>query len=261
MANNRLYTTDAAILTQIPIGEADRILTLFTAAEGKIRAVARGVRRPKSRIAGHLEPLTFCRLMIARGRTMDIISDADTIANYPRLRGSLEGIAYGSVCVELVNAFTPDEEADIPLLNLLTDCFSWINDGERSLALYYFEYALLCHVGFMPELYNCVACSKPIEPDNHGFSHRFGGTICNTCSHIEFRPPPTAQNHGPTFPLSLNTLKILRFFQSNKFKEVRNLKMNNPLTLEISRLLQDYITYLLERRLKSTAFLQALPKL
>lgn len=261
MAKNRLYTTDAAVLRQIPIGEADRILTLFTALQGKIRVVARGVRRPKSRIAGHLEPLTYCRLMIARGRTMDIVSDADTLANYPNLRGSLEGIALGTVCVELVNAFTPDEEPNLSLLNLLTDCFSWINEGERSLALHYFEFELLRQVGFMPELQDCVSCSKPIEPNNHGFSHRFGGTICNDCSRPELRSPSNNQNPGPTFPLSLNTLKILKFFQSHTFKEVRSLNVNKFLSEEINRLLQDYITYLLERRLKSTTFLETLPKL
>ena len=261
MAKNRLYTTDAAVLKQIPIGEADRVLTLFTAAQGKIRVVARGVRRPKSRIAGHLEPLTYCRLMIARGRTMDTVSDADTLANYPKLRSSLEGIALGTVCVELVNAFTPDEEPNPLLLNLLTDCFGWIDKGERSLALHYFEFELLRQVGFMPELQNCVSCSKAIQPNDHGFSHRFGGTICNACSRPELRSSSSAQNPGPTFPLSLNTLKILRFFQSHTFREISSLKMNKSLSQEINRLLQDYITYLLERRLKSTAFLEALPKL
>lgn len=261
MPNNRLYKTDAVVLRQTPIGEADRILTLFSATDGKIRAVAKGVRRPKSRIGGHLEPLTYCRLMIARGRNMDTISDAEALQNYPRLRESLEGIAYGSVCVELIIAFTPDEEANIPLLNLLTNCFTWFDNGERSLALHYFELELLRHVGFMPELYNCVACSKTIEPNDHGFSPKYGGAICGICSKINLETSPSSPVPGPILPLTLNALKVLRYFQSRNFTEVNTLKITRPLSREIGHLLHDYIAYLLERKLKSPAFLDAIPKL
>ena len=90
MQRSRIYKTEAIILKQIPIGEADRIFTLFTANLGKIKAVAKGVRKPKSRIGGHLEPLSHCSLMIARGRNLDIISSAETLNSFPKVKEHFE---------------------------------------------------------------------------------------------------------------------------------------------------------------------------
>ena len=84
--HERIYRTEAIVLSRMDYGEADRILTLYTPHRGKLRVIAKGVRRPLSRLGPHLEYFTRCRLMLARGRTFDTITGADTVDPYLGVR-------------------------------------------------------------------------------------------------------------------------------------------------------------------------------
>ena len=254
MEKPRLYKTEAVVLKQMPIGEADRVLTLFTATMGKVRAVARGVRRPKSRMAGHLEPLVHCRLMLARGRTLDVVSGVETLHGFPHLRGDLEAIARALICAEMVDAFTPEEQANPAILDLLLGCLGWLEVGEKDRALRYFEFHLLRYLGYMPELHSCVACRGSISPEEHAFSPGLGGVVCLPC--VRSGLPSV-----PVYPISLNALKVLRYLQSQSFEAVRGLRLDARLLAELESLMQKYVTYLLERQLKSPAFLDRLQHL
>src|SRR5215468_7426623 len=106
----RTYRTEAIVLRRKDIGEADRILTLFTPQLGKVRAVAKGIRKPRSRKAGHLELFTCTRLLLAVGRDLDIITQAEGIEPYRPLRDDLLRSAYGAYMVELLDRFTPEAE-------------------------------------------------------------------------------------------------------------------------------------------------------
>ena len=155
----RLYKTEAVVLKHIPLGEADRIVTLFTPDLGIVRASAKGVRRPRSRIAGHLEPLVRCRLMLARGRNLDIISGAETLQGFTAVREDLEQLGRAMVCVELVDAFSPEGQGNRPLYDLLVEALEWLEAGEGDWAPRFFELHLLGLTGYMPELHRCVGCA------------------------------------------------------------------------------------------------------
>lgn len=258
MQRPRIYKTEAVILKQAPIGEADRILTLFTASLGKIKAVAKGVRRPKSRIGGHLEPLSHCRLMLARGRSLDIISSAETIHSFPKVKEQLEGIARALICLELVDAFTAEEQPNIGILHLLIESLEWLESGEQDLVIRFFEFHLLQQLGYMPELHYCVICRSAIAPNRHAFSSSMGGTICFSCLHSQESTVLWDSVRNPTFPISLNTLKVLRFIQKTPYKELRALHLDNRVAGELERLTHRYISYLLERQIKSPKFLDKL---
>lgn len=89
MVQVKLYKTEAIVLKHIPFGEADRLVTLYTPQLGKVRAVAKGARRARSKLAGHLEPLTRVNTLIRRGKTLDTISQSETVTSNLLLRGDL----------------------------------------------------------------------------------------------------------------------------------------------------------------------------
>ncbi len=115
----KIYKTTAIVLRQRRLGEADKIITLFTPNLGKIDAVAKGVRRTRSKVAGHVEPLTYTAFMLARGRELDIITQAQSIEAFSELREDLERTSRGLYAAELVDRFTPERQENFQVFRLL----------------------------------------------------------------------------------------------------------------------------------------------
>src|SRR5687767_1549398 len=124
MPRPRVYKAQAIVLRQRKLGEADKIVTLFSAYSGKIDAVAKGVRRTKSRLAGHLEPLTLGSYLLAEGRELDILTQAETIDGFPALRTDLERLSRGLYCAELVDRLTPERSEASKVFRLLQSTLS-----------------------------------------------------------------------------------------------------------------------------------------
>src|SRR5216684_9309983 len=116
---SRTYRAEAIVLKTIDFGETDRILTLLTRHFGKVSVVAKGIRKPTSRLAGHAEPLTHATYQLARGRNLDVLTGAESRALYPTLREDLPSIAAGWYVAELVDRFTADRVPSAPLFDLL----------------------------------------------------------------------------------------------------------------------------------------------
>lgn len=249
MTAPRVYQTEAIVLKRIKLGEADRILTLYTADLGKIKAVAKGTRRPKSKLGGHVELLTHSLLMLARGRNLDIITQAQTIDNFLALKDDLGRISYSLYILELVDSFTAEHIENRRLFNLLLDTLHQLSeakDGEP--VLRYFELHLLDHLGYRPRLQQCAGCDAPLQPATNFFSSSQGGALCHDCGYQE----PIAR------PLSLNALKVLRLWQECDYATASRVRINSQLSSELEQVLREYIRYLLERQLKSTAWLDKL---
>src|SRR5512138_687576 len=122
----RTFGLDAVVLRHSDWGEADRLIGLYSREAGKQRALAKGVRRLKSRKAGHLEPFTRVKLLLAKGRDLDIITQAETVDAYLPLRDDLLKTGYAAYAVELLDRFTYEEGENRGLFNLLTDTLSRI---------------------------------------------------------------------------------------------------------------------------------------
>ena len=251
MTRPRNYQTEAIIIKKTKLGEADRILTLYTPDLGKIQAVARGVRRPRSKLAGHLELLTHSLVSLARGRNLDTITGSQTINSFLPLKSDLQLTSYALYTTELVNQFTADHIENHPLFRLLLATMEQIcQAGNGELILRYFELHLLNEVGYRPQLQHCVACRQPLEPVTNSFCSGAGGMLCPDCR----------QSQPLTYPLSVNALKVLRLLQSNDYATVSRLKMKPQLSHELEAVIRDYLRYLLEREVKSAAWLDTLRK-
>lgn len=245
----RVYRTEAVVLRRQDLGETDRILTLYTPDHGKVRAVAKGIRKPTSRKAGHLELFTRADVLIARGRTLDILTQAQMLDAYTPLRTDLIRATYAAHFVELLDAFTEEADPSRVLYRLLVNGLEWLStttDLQRTAR--YYELSLLEVAGYRPELFRCVSCGEDLQPVDQFYSIEAGGVLCAKCG------PDRAHTH----PLSLNTLKVLRYLQTRPFDVVEQVTLSKRVHRESERLLFQTLTYHLERRLRSAAFLERL---
>ena len=142
-------------------GEADRMLTLFSLELGKVQAIAKGVRKSASRKAGHLEPFTRANLLLARGRDLMIVTQAESINAYLALKTDLLQTTYAAYIVELLDRFTYEEGENRELYRLLVDTLARLDaSSEPEVAVHYYEIRLLDHIGFRPQLVTCVSCGQ-----------------------------------------------------------------------------------------------------
>lgn len=251
MAPPKTYRAEALTLKYSPIGEADLLVTLFAREEGKLRATAKGARRPTSKLVGHLEPLTWSRFSLHRGRSLDVISQAQTIANFTPLKSDLTALSKGLYVAELVDGFGSEASPNEPLLHLALDTLTALSaDPESDLPLLYFQLHLLAVSGLLPELHCCVECRQPLEPGRHRYSAAGGGTFCLDCAPAE----------GGLRPLSLRALKVLRLLARSRRPELPPLNFEESLALEMKSLLAGTAQYWLDKEIRSRAFLDQLAR-
>lgn len=249
MPADRVYRTRGVVLRRSDLGETDRILTLYTPTHGKIRAIGKGVRKPTSRKAGHVELFMEVDVLVAQGRSLDILTQAEMIQAFEPLRANLTRATMAAHAVELLDAFTQDEDASQPLYDLLIAGLSWLSvTGDLQRTARYYELRLLALAGYRPELFHCVICGEKVRPEPQFYSTPDGGVVCPRC--------------GPDRPaahrLSLNGLKVLRYLQTRPFAVVEQLNLSGRVQKEIERLMYETLSYHLERRLRSAAFLDRL---
>ena len=148
----KTYLTEGIILKRINFGEADRILTIYSKHYGKIRAIAKGVRRITSRKGGNVELFNHVTLFLARGRNLDIISEAQVLSSYKSWRKNLKKVGTAYYFCELVDRLTPDGQANRVVFELLRDFLGKIGKESESELTRSFEEKLLIELGFgVPE--------------------------------------------------------------------------------------------------------------
>jgi DNA repair protein RecO (recombination protein O) len=249
MSKPRNYQTEAIIIKKTKLGEADRILTLYTPHLGKIQAVAKGVRRPRSKMSGHLELLTHSLVSLARGKNLDTVTGTQTIDSFLPLKSDLKLTAYALYATELVNQFAAENLENYPLFQLLLESMHRLcGGGDNELVLRYFELHLLNEVGYRPQLEQCVSCHAILKPVTNSFCPGAGGMLCPTCR----------QNHPQSYPLSPNAQKVLLLLQNNDYSTVSGLKIDTELARQLEMVMRHYLRYLLEREIKSAVWLDTL---
>ena len=246
---DRLYRVEAIVIRRRDWGEADRLLTLYTRERGKIQAVAKGARKPTSRKAGHVELFARTRLLVAHSRSIDIVTQAETIESHRLFRENLEAATLAHYFAELLDLFTGETQSDEALFDLIRSAFTWLCEaGDLRLVPRYYELHLLELAGFRPELHNCPVCSKLLEAADSFFSPAQGGVLCRACG------PGRRDAHS----LSLSAFKVLRYGQTRDWDRFRRLRLTPPLHAEVENTLYQYLVFLLERNLKSVEFLRQL---
>ena len=243
----RSIRVEGIILRHSDFGEADRMLTIYTRDLGKVTAMAKGVRKARSRKAVHVEPFTRSSLQLARGRDLLILTQAEALDVYFPLREDLLLLGFAAYAIELLDRFTYDEEENRALYDLAARTLKRLERGDDPpLVTRYYELRLLDYVGFRPQLFLCARCEAEIQPQDQYFSAPRGGALCPRCG----QPDPQAR------PLSMAALKFLRHFQRSSYRDAARAAIAPPVYAEMEQLMQYYLTYVLERGLNTPAFLR-----
>ncbi|MBK9546668.1 MAG: DNA repair protein RecO [Dehalococcoidia bacterium] len=244
----RSYNTEGVILRRRNLGEADSIFTVFSPTEGKFDAIARAVRKPKSRMRGHLEPLTRSQMHLAHGRNLDVFTQAETIAAYLAVRDDLDRLTLAIYCCELVDRFTVDRAAQSELYDLLVDLLEALDAGASPTVARYFELRVLANTGYEIRLSHCAICDGPIAEEDTLFSVASGGLVCGGCR----------SRGGSGRLISVRAIKAMRFAANATMGQFAGLRLEAELEAELQRVLGEAIRSVLERETNSGRYVEAL---
>lgn len=168
------------VLRSYPFGEADRVVVLLSPNHGKIRTVAKGIRKTKSRFGGRLEPFTHVDLILYEGRNLDTITQVAVIEPFPRLRADLDAVVAAGTMVEAADAVAQEGESSMRLFLLLHRGLRALEAGEGGPDLITaFLLKLAEVVGVAPALVRCASCGRVDQL--HRFSFSGGGVVCDRC--------------------------------------------------------------------------------
>ena len=232
-----LYKDEGVVLRTIKLGEADRIVTMFTRDGGKVRAVAKGIRKTKSRFGGRLEPFTRVALVVYRGRSLDTITSADILDSFKDVRTDLGRLTAAATLAEMVEKITPDGERAPSVYRLLLDGLDALGNDAAGTVVPAFLVKLLSLAGYHPQLRACAGCGAP-RPLG-AFSSALGGAVCEECW----------ASDRDAFPLPGARIALLARLLMADF----GVEADPAATSEVTQALRRYAEYHIERPLKSLA--------
>lgn len=243
----RVTRTLALVLRRRRLGEADRIVSLLTPGRGKVDAVAKGALRPRSKLAGHLEPGTHVEVVLAHGRNLDVVTQAQTIEAYPGTRADLERLGIAMYLVEVTDRLTVDH-TDPAAYELLLAALERLNRGDGvHLLARAFEMDLLAEAGFRPQWDACASCAAPIEAGGIAWSPLAGGVLCRNCR----------ARYPEADPLDLTVLKVLRAIQREPYEEAARIRLTPALAAGLERVMHALVRSTAEHDLASQRFIEA----
>ncbi len=244
----RVTHTAAIVLRYRRLGEADRIITLLTPTRGKIDVIAKGVLRSKSRMGGHLEPLTLVEVVLAHGRTMDVVTQAQTIEAFPDVHANLDRLSAAMYLLELADRITIEHADAEGLHDLLHTALVRLARGDgQQVVQRTFELALLEATGFRPELTTCLRCSEPVAAEEAWWAPVEGGVLCASC----------ARTDGGAQPIDATALRVLRAFQSQPYEDAGRIRLSDELAARMEQAMHALMRAVVERDLKSAQFVSA----
>jgi DNA repair protein RecO (recombination protein O) len=250
-ASDRIRKVEAIVITHRELGEADRIIRVFSRENGKLNTLAKGVRKIQSRKAAHLEPCTQTALVLARGQSFWIVTQAETINAFPQIREDLGKTADALYVLELVDKVSTEGQPEQYLYRQTVDTLRRINDAADTFnAVRFFEFRFLDIAGFRPELIHCVACKKAIQPEDQYFSPVQGGILCPQCGPLDSK----------AVRASMDALRYLRHFQRSSYKDLENVEVPDKVRVEMQRLMSVYIAAMLEWNLNTPGFIKQIKR-
>lgn len=231
----KYYPVEALIIKALDYGESHKIFTLFSKEQGKFAAIARGVKKPKSALKGHLQLGNRCDFLLYHGRSLDTISQAVAKDSYPHIRENPRSYLYASYFMELLNISLPEREAEAEIFSLACQVFQALAYISPPALARYFELRLLAALGYDSDFKHCAACGGKLK---EGFlSPRFPGVICEKC--------------GSGYPVSPQALYALNYYRGNALETLERLKISPETARQASNATKHLLTYNLEKKIKS----------
>jgi|LDZT01.1.fsa_nt_gi DNA repair protein RecO (recombination protein O) len=251
---NHLFNADGIILKNIKLNESDKIVTIFTRQFGKIRAIAKGVRKTKSQFGSSLENLTQLRFLAFKGKSLNTISQTEI--EYSFFPKSKDLMRYGAAiqCAEIIDKITEEEDPNEIVYKLFSDTLMLLSD-EKNIGLLFssFQWKLFSLMGYQPELNKCADCNCHIENSkNYIFDIAKGGIICNTC-----------QNKNDFYQIRLSSycLKLLKRIIYADLSIIHNKKVSKTALNELIKITTKYMSYHFEIENRTKQFMDKIKTL
>ncbi|HSV73646.1 MAG TPA: DNA repair protein RecO [Chthonomonadales bacterium] len=245
----RTYGAEGVVLRRISLGETDRIVTILTVERGKLDAVAKGARKPGGKLSGASEPFTHLRGLLSVGRTLDVLTQCETVETFAHARGDLDLLARATYLCELACEFTASHEPAGEELALLLDALRALDrapdypDG----AVHAFELRFLSVRGYAPRLDTCVACEGGLPRGRVAFSPMQGGLLCRTCRFAR-----------DAILIEPETVAAMRALLSEGATGLGDAMPEPKVAAELVRSLRWFVRHRAERELRSAEFLDGL---
>lgn len=236
----KLYRDTGVVLRTYRLGESDRIVVIFTEANGKVRAVAKGIRKTQSKFGARLEPASHVRLMLHKGRDLDIVNQAELVETPIRLRNDLDRLTQAMAVLEAVDQMSLDREPDPQRYRMLVGVLRTLEQRPSPLVVPAFFWKLLSAEGVRPELDCCVACGADDEA-LVAFDTDQGGVLCRSC------------RRG--VPLTAEALELLRQVLGGALNSALAAPVTTA-THEVAHLATRSMEHHLERRLRAVAMFE-----
>jgi len=248
-----LYKTNAIVLRSTPYAEADRIVSLYTLAFGRIRGIAKGAKRSQKRFGNALELGSYVSVSFFERETSELVrlNHCDLLRSFQGLREDIKNLAWASYLIELIIAMTGERIPNKALFRLLLFFLHRIDRGSlREELLRVFEIRLFSLLGYQPQFNDCRRCQKELTEGKIYFSAREGGVVCSSC----------AGGLPGLIPLSLGTIKTLRLAQTLPLEKVGRLSFSLQSLQESEAALSRFLSQYLGKDLKSKNFLAQLSR-
>jgi len=243
----RTYRTEAIVLKKHKYGEADNVLSLLSPRGGRVGAIAKGVRKTKSKFGGRLEPFSHVDVMLHRGRgSLQTLTQAESIESFDAVRTDYEKLSHGAAALDLLDRVAMEEHSDERLFGLALATLHAIAaaTGNYARILSAFEVKLMAIIGYRPHLDACVICGGSVSEGY--FSDRAGGILCTAC----------AATDGNCAPVGDPTLQRLRHLLGARMAEVETLGFDEASDDEVARVLRGFVACHVQSRLKGREFLE-----
>lgn len=228
------YNLQAIVLNRQAFREADLRITIYTKEKGKISLVVRGGKKPSSKLASHIEPFNFSRIMAIHGKQFDYVGSTVCEQSNFNLKADLEKLKYAGQALNIFNKLVKEEgESSTALFNLLRDYLELINNEglDNNLFYHFFILKLLSELGYRPELKNCVKCAQAINKQPSFFSFSKGGLMCEKCKEISDRP------------LLFDAINCLMLAINIDFGGLKQVEANRQAKDQIINLINDFYKY------------------
>ena len=248
----RTESLTGIVLRSIPVGEADRLVIIVTRERGKFKCLARGVRKPTSKLGGFLEPMHEVFITVQISRLYPIVKDVRTIGVLNQISNNVSHYLYLMYIAELLESFILEEETNVEIFDLYKFVLQIFNDvHEVNMLSLFFQLKLLMLCGYGPELSACAECRSVLNIEDQYFGFLQGGIICPRCM-TEIRR--TQYSH--IFEINLQLIKLLRLSQRETWDKLQTFKVNSEDIGKSLQIINNYITYVIDRKLKSAQFLK-----
>lgn len=237
---SHLYRDTAVVLRTYKLGDSDRIVVLLTEHHGKVRAVAKGVRKTTSKFGARLEPMSHVKLLLSQGRELDIVSQADSVESLAPLVSDLDHLTAGIAVLEAADQMALDREPNPQLYRMVVGALRTIGERGGPLVVPAFFWKLLAAEGVRPELDVCVRCGEtgPFV----AFDMNHGGVLCRAC------------RSGA--PLSEDALELMRMILGGRLNDALDVEASRA-THELAQHATRAFEHHIERRLRTVAMFEA----